>query len=498
MRKAGVLLPIFSLPGKYGIGTFGKEAYHFADQLKKAGQSYWQILPLGPTGYGDSPYQSFSTFAGNPYLIDLAAFPEEILKKRACDACDFGADPAKIDYEKLYRSRLRLLYEAYQVENYLGLEGRYPDFSGFCAENADWLPDYALFMALKELHEGAPWYEWETGIREHEEAALQPYREKLGDRMRFYCWLQYHFQKQWRELKQYVNGLGIELIGDLPIYVALDSTDVWAAPELFQMDEMRRPRWVAGVPPDGFSAEGQLWGNPVYDWDYHREQGFSWWIRRIAHAFQTVDLLRIDHFRGFEAFYCVPFRDRTAEHGVWQQGPGMELFRALREQLGDLPVIAEDLGFLTDSVRKLLADSGYPGMKVLEFAFDSEEESDYLPHRWPKNCVAYTGTHDNQTLAAWFDELPKDSRKRAADYLNLNGRERSEWNEYTIRMAFAGAAETVIVPFQDWRGLGAEARINQPSTLGNNWQWRMERGMFDAALVRKMAHITALYGRQRT
>ena len=495
MRKAGVLLPIFSLPGKYGIGTFGKEAYHFADLLKKAGQSCWQILPLGPTGYGDSPYQSFSTFAGNPYFIDPDAFPDEILGKKEKAACDFGSSPGEIDYGRLSEARLPLLYHAYQVENYLGLERNYPDFAEFCTEQADWLDDYALFMALKELHGGKPWYEWEKGLREHREEALRPYREQLGDRTRFYCWLQYHFRKQWHKLRTYANGLGIQLIGDLPIYVALDSADVWADPKLFQMDEERRPRCVAGVPPDAFSADGQLWGNPVYDWDYHRAHGFDWWLRRIRAAFDTVDVLRIDHFRGFDAFYCVPYGDETAVNGVWQKGPGMELFRALREKLGDRPIIAEDLGFLTDSVRQLLSDSGYPGMKVLEFAFDSQEDSDYLPHHWQKNCVAYTGTHDNQTLYAWFDELPKDSRKKAVDYLGLCGRARGEWNEYAIRAAFASAADTVIIPFQDWKGLGAEARINHPATLGGNWRWRMERGMFDATLVRKMAHLTALFGR---
>lgn len=495
MRKAGVLLPIFSLPGKYGIGTFGKEAYKFADKLKQAEQSYWQILPLGPTSYGDSPYQSFSTFAGNPYFIDLASFPEEILRKREYEKCDFGSNPADIDYGKLYENRLSVLYKAYQVENYIGLERTYGDFSAFCEENAFWLKDYALFMALKEAHGGAPWYEWEDGLRGHKEEALAPYRDKLGDRIRFHHWLQYHFTKQWRALKTYVNGLGIQFIGDIPIYVAFDSSDVWANPQLFQMDEARRPAWVAGVPPDGFSATGQLWGNPVYDWAYHKKTGYDWWVKRIEFTFRQVDVLRIDHFRGFEAYYCVPAGDKTAENGHWEKGPGTELFAALKNRLGEMPIIAEDLGFLTDGVRALLRESGYPGMKVLEFAFDSREESDYLPHRWPKNCVAYTGTHDNQTFAAWFDELSKEDRKMALDYMGLCGRDRSEWNEYAIRMAFASVADTVIVPFQDWKGLGAEARINEPSTLGKNWRWRMEKNAFDTKLIKKMAHLTKLYGR---
>lgn len=490
-----MLLPVFSLPGKYGIGTFGKEAYWFADQLANAGQHYWQILPLGPTSYGDSPYQSFSTFAGNPYFIDLEAFPEEILPKRKIAKCDFGTDNTRIDYGKLYENRLALLYEAYQVENYLGLEKNDPEFAPFCQKNAYWLEDYALFMALKEAHNGKPWYEWEEPLKNHEEAALMPFRKNLGDRTRFHCWLQYQFYKQWRKLKKYVNDLGIQLIGDLPIYVALDSSDVWGGTPLFQMDECRRPKWVAGVPPDGFCATGQLWGNPVYDWDYHRRTGYSWWIRRIEATFELVDVLRIDHFRGFDEYYCVPAKDETAENGHWEKGPGLAFFQKVREALGDRQVIAEDLGFLTPSVIRLVQESGYPGMKILEFAFDSREESDYLPHRWPKNCVAYTGTHDNQTLKAWFSELSREDKKFALDYMNLNGREPDDWNEYAIRMAFASTADTVIIPFQDWRGLGKEARINQPATLGGNWQWRMDKKMFDKKLAAKMLHITKLYGR---
>lgn len=498
MRTAGVLLPIFSLPGKYGIGSLGEEAFRFADQLHKAGQSFWQILPLGPTGYGDSPYQPFSTFAGNPYFIDLSVFPEEILKKEAVEACRFGSDSPFIDYGTLYEERLPLLFQAYQVENYLGLESRYPDFTAFCNENAFWLSDYGLFMALKEEHGGRPWYEWEEGLRRHEEAALLPYRKKLGDRIRFYCWLQYHFARQWRKLRTYVNGLGIRFIGDLPIYVALDSADVWGNPELFQLDEARRPRFVAGVPPDAFSSDGQLWGNPVYDWEAHRRQGYDWWIKRIRHALSQLDLLRMDHFRGFASYYRVPFGDTTAQNGNWEKGPGMELFRRLQEVIPELPVIAEDLGILTDEVRELLLESGFPGMKVLEFAFDSEEESDYLPHRWQKNCVAYTGTHDNDTLCTWLDGLTEKKKARAADYLCLQGRKKqtvAERNETVIRMAFLSAADTVIIPFQDWKGLGAEARINRPAAASGNWQWRMEEGAFDDGLARRMAHVTKLYGR---
>ena len=495
MRKAGVLLPIFSLPSKYGIGDFGVEAYNFIDKLKKAKQSYWQILPMGPTSYGDSPYQSFSTFAGNPYMIAPELFTEDILPLKEIEKYDFGSDEESIDYGKLYENRLKMLYTAYQVENYLGIEKKYPDFTEFCNDNSFWLEDYVLFMALKEDHGGAPWYEWEDGIKNHEEEALKKERHRLGDRLRFHCWLQYHFYRQWTKLKKYANENGIEIIGDIPIYVAFDSSDVWGNPELFQMDEERRPRWVAGVPPDGFSATGQLWGNPVYDWTYHKKTGYAWWIKRVEYTFKLVDVLRIDHFRGFDEYYCIPSGDTTAEFGHWEKGPGIELFKAMESKIGKRKIIAEDLGFLTDTVIKLVKETGYPGMKILEFAFDSREESDYLPHRWEKNCIAYTGTHDNQTFSAWFDELSEEDRKMAIDYMGLNGRDESEWNEYSIRMAFASVADTVIIPFQDWKGLGAFARINEPSTLGKNWMWRMKKDSFDNELIEKMGNITKLYRR---
>ena len=527
MRAAGILLPIFSLPSDQGIGTLGQESYDFADWLQAAGQRYWQILPLGPTGYGDSPYQPFSTFAGNPYLIDLHAFSEDVLPREKFLACDLGgrcdlrqsgdleqcsnsdqqwAAGAKrpaagasggqfIDYGKLYQNKLALLYEVYQVENYLGLEQTYPDFTTFCNEQADWLEDYVLFMALKEAHGGTPWYEWEDALRQREPEALETARRELGDRLRFHCWLQFHFDLQCKKLKAYVNEKGIQLIGDLPIYVALDSADVWSHPELFQMDEERRPRWVAGVPPDAFSATGQLWGNPLYDWKYHRQTGYQWWLQRIAHCFEQVDVLRLDHFRGFDAYYCVPAGDATAENGHWEDGPGTEFFAALQEALPNRQLIAEDLGFLTERVRDMLSASGFPGMKVLEFAFSADGASAYLPHRFVKNCVVYTGTHDNETLEAWFDTLPAEDLAFLTAYLDLEGSGREAYRERLIRAALGGVADTVIIPFQDWKGLGSEARINEPSTFGKNWKWRMQPGMADEALAEKICRLTALYGR---
>ena len=495
MRASGVLMPIFSLPGKYGIGCFGKEAYNFADSLKAAGQTYWQILPLGPTGYGDSPYQSFSTFAGNPYYIDIESFPETVLPKKIRNSFDFGKDSSKVDYGRLYEGRLELLYHAYQVENYCGLEKEYPEFEPFCRENDFWLSDYALFMSIKEDKGGLPWYEWEKGLRDHDEKALEPLRSRLGDRIRFHKWLQFRFHSQWKALKGYANKLGIRFIGDLPIYVSYDSSDVWASPELFAMDGERRPRWVAGVPPDAFSATGQLWGNPVYDWGYHEHTGFAWWIKRIEKSFELVDMLRLDHFRGFDEYYCVPFGDPTAEGGHWEKGPGMKLFDAVKRKLGDKAIIAEDLGILTDSVRELLKESGYPGMKVLEFAFDPDGKSDYLPHHWIRNCVGYTGTHDNQTLSAWYGELSRAELRFMTDYMDLDPKDRSGWNDRMIRSVLGSTADTAIIPMGDWLGLGKEARINAPSTFGGNWTWRMDKKAFDRKLIKRMRHFSELYGR---
>ena len=491
-RECGVLLPISSLPSKYGIGCFSKSAYEFVDQLKAAGQGCWQILPLGPTSYGDSPYQSFSTFAGNPYFISLEDLIEEgVLTEKECDAVDFGSREDDVDYEKIYKGRYKLLRKAYERSDI----SKNPDFVRFQQEQAHWLGDYALFMAVKDRFEGIPWTEWAEDIRLRWNNALDYYRKELYFEIEFQEYMQFKFYEQWAKLKAYANRKGIRIIGDIPIYVAMDSADTWANPGLFKLDENNEPTQVAGCPPDGFSATGQLWGNPLYRWDVHKNTGFEWWIKRLAHCFNMYDVVRIDHFRGFDEYYSIPYGDETAEFGHWEKGPGIDLFNALKEALGEVPVIAEDLGFLTPTVLQLVKDTGYPGMKVLEFAFDSREESDYLPHTYPRNCVVYTGTHDNETVSGWYKELNGQDRKFADDYLNLYGRKEEEIPMEFVRAALSSVADTAIIPVQDYLGLGKEARINTPSTLGNNWKWRMLEGEITPELTARIRRMTKLYGR---
>ena len=491
-RASGILLPIASLPSKYGIGCFSREAYDFIDRLKEAGQSYWQILPLSPTSYGDSPYQSFSSFAGNPYFIDLEALIEEgVLTRQECEACDFGRNPARIDYGKLYIERFPLLHLAYERSNI----ARNPDFVRFVEENAGWLEDYALFMAVKKRFDGAAWEEWAEDIRKRWPNAMDYYRRECYFDVEFYKYLQFQFHVQWEKLKAYANENGIRIIGDIPIYVAYDSADAWANPEMFQLDADSRPVAVAGCPPDAFSATGQLWGNPLYKWDYHRQTGFAWWCRRIDYCFKLYDVVRIDHFRGFDEYYSIPYGEETAVNGHWEKGPGMELFRVLQSRLGDKEIIAEDLGFLTPTVVQLLKDSGYPGMKVLEFAFDPREETDYLPHSYDRNCVVYTGTHDNETLVQWYKGLDEESKAFAEEYMDNASTPDSEKYWDFVRMAMMSSANTCITPVQDYLGLDAEARINHPSTLGGNWEWRMSADMLDQAAIEKIYRLTRISSR---
>ena len=491
-RECGVLLPISSLPSKYGIGCFSKSAYEFVDQLKAAGQGCWQILPLGPTSYGDSPYQSFSTFAGNPYFISLEDLIEEgVLTEKECDAVDFGSREDDVDYEKIYKGRYKLLRKAYERSDI----SKNPDFVRFQQEQAHWLGDYALFMAVKDRFAGIPWTEWAEDIRLRWNNALDYYRKELYFEIEFQEYMQFKFYEQWAKLKAYANRRGIRIIGDIPIYVAFDSADTWSDTKQFQLDEDNLPVAVAGCPPDGFSADGQLWGNPLYDWEYHKKTGYAWWMRRIAHCFALYDIVRIDHFRGFDEYYAIPYGEKTARNGKWQQGPGMDLFGAVREQFGDLPIIAEDLGFLTDSVRRMLKESGYPGMKVLQFAFDSREESDYLPHNYERNCVVYTGTHDNNTVMGWYDELAPEDKKLAVDYLHNAYTPKKEIYWDYIALAMRSVADTCIIPVQDYLGLGKEARINTPSTLGGNWVYRLPKKTFDAAKIRKIRRMTEICAR---
>ena len=492
MRKSGILMPVSSLPSPYGIGCFSEEAYRFADRLKEAGQAYWQILPLGPTGYGDSPYQAFSAFAGNPYFIDLDQLCRDgLLKAEEYRDTDFGTDPEKADYAKLYHSRMDILRKAYERADLLGNQG----YRDFCVRQKDWLDDYALYMTLKGKYGQKSWSDWETDARMRKETLLQDCRESCAEEISFYKFLQYEFMKQWTRLRAYVNGLGIRIIGDIPIYVAFDSADSWAKPELFQFDETRFPVEVAGCPPDAFAADGQLWGNPLYAWEYHERTGYAWWIRRLERCFELYDVVRVDHFRGFDEYFAIPFGAETAAGGRWKKGPGMKLFDALRGHFGSAPIIAEDLGYLTQSVMDLVRYSGYPGMKVMEFAFDSREAGDYMPYNYPHNCVVYTGTHDNQTLYSWYDELSSADREHLDEYLQLRGKSREEIVWDVIRLTLSTVADTAVIPMQDYLCLGAEARMNRPSTMGGNWQWRMKKDAFDEALAEKIRRITKLYGR---
>jgi len=617
MRASGLLLPIFSLPGKYGIGCFSDEAYRFVDFVKEAGQKYWQILPVGPTGYGDSPYQSFSAFAGNPYFISPDTLVREGLLTeeeaaetvyhkgtlQASDTSDTSdisdgetaedvhpagtgrkeasaSDDGPVDYAWLYRTREPLLRKAYarwkqggSADTPPGGEDRISlaasdrissaasdrissaasdriSFAAFCEENAAWLPDYALFMALKKEHGGAGFLEWEQALRMREPAALEAARHRLRDEIEFQTFLQYRFEVEWTALKAYANLQGISIIGDIPIYVPADSAEVWAYPELFQLREDGTCKAVAGVPPDGFSAIGQLWGNPLYNWDHHRQTGFAWWISRMRRCSSLFDIVRIDHFRGFDQYYAIPADSADARTGRWENGPGLDLFRAIEKEIPGLTIIAEDLGYITESVRRLVRDTGYPNMKVLEFAFDSRDSSgreSYLPYNYDKNCVVYTGTHDNETLVGWLDHIlpqerdevraftgldgaykdpmfsdagevvpahacdaeevvpahacdaeevvPAQARDALEDPVQARAAETKRLARAMVREAMASVGNLCVIPMQDWLLLGDEARINTPSTTGGNWVWRMRQGAASPALAAQIRKMTKVYGR---
>ena len=491
MRKAGILMPVSALPSPYGIGTLGAAAREFVDFLEAGGQSWWQLLPVGPTSYGDSPYQSFSSYAGNPYFIDLDELAlEGLLLPEEYQGIQWGEDPERVDYGLLYQERFPVLRTA------VGrlLAEKRPDYESFCQEQAQWLPDYALFMALKNSHGGASWEQWPDGERLREPAALEKARKELAPELDFWQGVQYLFFRQWHALKRYANRKGIAIIGDLPIYVANDSVDVWAGPEQFQLDENRRPTEVSGCPPDGFAPDGQLWGNHLFDWEGMKKDGYRWWIRRIAHQFQLYDTLRIDHFRGFDEYYAIPAGDETARNGRWRPGPGVEFFQTMEKALGARDIIAEDLGFLTDTVRQLLRETGYPGMKVLEFAFDSRDTgSDYFPHCYSPHCVVYAGTHDNDTIQGWIASAPEKDVEYAKEYLRLT--EAEGWHWGMMRSAWASAANLAVMQFQDLLGLGSEARMNTPSTTGENWKWRTLPGSYSKALAKRLHHETRVYQR---
>lgn len=490
-RSSGILLPISALPSPYGIGSMGKAAYDFIDFLGKAEQKWWQILPVGPTGYGDSPYQSFSAFAGNPYFVDLEILCKEgLLEQAEIDAVDWGSDPAKVEYQKIYEGRFDLLEKAKQR----GWKRDVEEIERFTEENKGWLPDYALYMALKRHFGMKAWTEWaDEDIRLRKEDALTKYRQELADDMELFIYIQYLFFQQWNALRSYAKEKGIGIIGDMPIYVAMDSADVWSEPKFFQLDEKNIPYEVSGVPPDAFSAEGQLWGNPLYDWDTMKADGYGWWIRRVDGAAKLYDVLRIDHFRGLESYWAVPYGDTNAKNGHWVKGPGMDLISVLKNWFPYVSFIAEDLGFLTPEVQQLLQDSEFPGMKVLEFAFDSREPSDYLPHTYPSHCVCYVGTHDNEPVMAWKDAAAPEDIAMAIQYLGLNEEEGFHWG--ILRGGMSSVAELFVAQMQDFLGLGAEARMNTPSILGGNWQWRLTEGQITEELTVKIAEMTRLYGR---
>jgi len=551
MKKAGMLMPVFSLPGKYGVGTFGKEAYRFVDLLCDTGNKIWQVLPMGPTGFGDSPYQAFSAFAGNPYFIDLEMLVKDGLLdekdledpwefdfgdgqgvdqganqsrintqnsasdgngpgSQSADSTDdfFNRDdydpwttntdggpdsPYRVNYGKLYVSKTKALRLAF--DNYKKQDG---DVKKLYKELRHETVEYCVFMAIKNNFKGASWDVWPKELKDCDEAAVEAFKKDHQDEVDFYAFVQYQFNRQWGKLHEYARIRGIEIIGDIPIYCAPDSADAWAHRELFQYTSKGEPKKVAGVPPDAFSATGQLWGNPLYDWDMHKKTGYKWWIDRMDYCLDMYDTLRVDHFRGFEAYYAIPYGDETAENGEWVEGPGMSLFDAMYEHYGtrDLPIIAEDLGIITEKVRELMAATGFPGMKILQFAWDSGAENAYLPHSLETpNCIYYTGTHDNDTLKHWFETRPDWIRNYMYTYMSRSNNDWAAMPELLIRMSMGTIADTVIVPAADYLNLGAEARINEPGTSINNWQWRMKEGAFTDDVKRKISEIIGVYGR---
>lgn len=491
-------MSVTSLPSNYGIGCFDGEAYRFVDFLERSGQRYWQILPLGVTAYGasdDSPYQSFSAFAGNPYLISLdILIGEGVLTKEECDSVDFGSDPSKVDYDQLHENRLKVLHKAYERSN---ISSNYA-YQHFCAANSWWLNDFALFMALKDFFGGVPFRQWPEDIRMHWGFAVDYYNRELYYDVEFQKYLQFKFDEQWKHLKAYANERHIQIVGDIPIYVSPDGADVWAHPELFQLDERNVPTAMAGCPPDAFAADGQVWGNPLYRWDYHRSTGYDWWCSRLWYSFQLYDVVRIDHFRGFDAYFSIPMGAASAKEGHWEPGPGMDLFNTVRYRLGNVPVIAEDLGLMTDSVRRLVANSGYPNMKVLQFAVDPEDigaSNDYWPHNYPTNCVVYTGTHDNETVSGWFTGLDHTSMRLVRTYLGDYHTPDKNMYQVLIALAMHSVADDCIIPIQDHLGLGNEARMNVPGTVGFNWRWRLQKGALTDSLSKNLLALTMATGR---
>lgn len=494
MHSSGILLHISSLHGKYGIGTLGAAAREFVDFLQSAGQEYWQILPIGPTGFGDSPYQSYSAYAGNPLLIDLdKLIAEGLISASDNDLQVIEKKQSFIDYGQLYSFKYIVLKKAFKKFIEDGDELQLKRFADFCTVNRFWLEDYALFTALKSRFKGVMWTEWEDDIRLRKPEAVKKYSEELSEETECVKFIQFKFFEQYFALKKYANSKGIKIYGDMPIYVSMDSSDIWASPQLFMLDGDRKPTKVAGCPPDAFSPTGQLWGNPLYDWEHMEKTGYKWWISRVKYSSRLFDLTRIDHFRGFESFYAIPYGNETAEIGEWLPGPSVKLFKAIKNALGDVKLVAEDLGFLTEDVRKMLKACGYPGMNVLEFAFGGEN-SNYLPHNYVRNSVVYIGTHDNDTAMGWYKSADKPTRKNAKKYMALTKREGANWG--MIRTAYSSVADLAVIQMQDFLGLGSEARMNIPSTIGGgNWLWRLKGGELTPKLAKKILKYTKRYFR---
>lgn len=489
-RGSGILMHISSLPGDQGIGTFGKEAYRFIDFLKKSGQKYWQILPLGQTSYGDSPYQSFSIDAGNPYFIDLDMLHEEgLLEKEEYESICWGESQEYVDYEFMYHIRYGILGKAFE---------RFKEdceYEKFIKETENWLDDYALFMSIKKDHKDVSWDNWEDGYRKRDRETLENFKKNHLKEIEYWKFIQFKFYEQWKKLKKYAGESGVEIIGDIPIYVAYDSVDVWKNPEYFQLDVDLKMVSVAGCPPDAFSPTGQLWGNPLYNWEYMKSTGYRWWIERLQSAVKLYDVVRVDHFRGFAGYYSISAHETTAVNGKWKKGPGIELFKKVKEELGDINLIAEDLGFLTEDVIEMLKESGYPGMKLLQFAFDSREGGDYLPHNYTRNSVVYIGTHDNDTALGWIESAKEEDIEYMKEYLDINSEDKKEIVWKLISRTMATVSDTVIIQMQDYLQLDNRARMNIPSTLGGNWCWRMKKGVLSDELAEKIYKMTDLFKR---
>ncbi|KPV53063.1 4-alpha-glucanotransferase [Kouleothrix aurantiaca] len=493
-RNSGILLHPTSLPGRWGIGDLGAAAYTFVDFLAGSGQQLWQVMPLGPTGYGDSPYQGFSAFAGNPLLISL----DRLLEEGLLDAGSLAGAPEfpdqHVDFGAVIPWKLNVLHQSFEHYKQHAPQALRDEFASFRTEQRTWLADYALFAAIKGAHGGASWNSWEPALARHEAHAIDEQGSRLSHETEFHAYMQWQFFRQWCALKEYANHRGIQIIGDIPIFVAFDSADVWGNREVFEIDEDGNPTVVAGVPPDYFSATGQLWGNPLYRWDALEERGYRWWIERFRTTLTLVDIARIDHFRGFAAYWAVPAGEPTAINGTWVRGPGTALFEAVRAALGSLPIIAEDLGVITPDVEALRDELGFPGMKVLQFAFGGDPDDQYLPHNYPVRCVVYTGTHDNDTTTGWWYALAEHERRNVQLYLGRDGSDIS-WD--FIRIAFASVAETALVPMQDVFGLGSEGRMNTPGRAAGNWGWRYTADMLTYELAERLGTLTRIYGRAR-